>query len=141
MLHKHNHWILLAKGLLHTDIVTVYDRLTYRPNERQHVVACMSSLLSTKGRTFKYHVAPCQKQTNDYDCGVYAIAFAVSLAFDVSVVRSSAPSVAASVFGCQFFCLLKCICVVFKIDCVVWIACVAVTRFLCLMVVLVVTQC
>ena len=80
----YNHSILVAKGFLHTDIVTVYDSLTFRPNERQQVVACMSSLLATKERTFKYHVVLCQKQTNDYACGVYAIAFAVSLAFDLN---------------------------------------------------------
>jgi polycystin 1L2 len=40
----------------------------------------MSSLIQTPNQSMTYVVRGCQKQGNGYDCGVFAIAFATSLA-------------------------------------------------------------
>ncbi|KZS16142.1 Uncharacterized protein APZ42_018158 [Daphnia magna] len=74
-----NHWLLIAKGFSLPEHVLVYDS-SPGVNVRQHVLSCMASLLQTPKRTMTYIVKGCQKQGNSFDCGVFAIAFATSLA-------------------------------------------------------------
>jgi hypothetical protein len=76
------HWLVLACGFF-SDVKTVFifDSLTFNPKSREHTLMCMSSLVRTESESISYSVLPCQKQTNGYDCGVFAIAFATSLAF------------------------------------------------------------
>lgn len=47
-----------------------------------HILCCMSIILGTTESKMWYAVKNCQQQKNSYDCGVFAIAFATSLAFD-----------------------------------------------------------
>ena len=48
--------------------------------DNAHVLSCMSSLLRTPEKEMTYLVKTCQQQGNEFDCGVFAIAFATSLA-------------------------------------------------------------
>jgi hypothetical protein len=50
------------------------------PWKNDHILSCMSSLLYTQEKKMTYIVKSCQRQSNGYDCGVFAIAFATSLA-------------------------------------------------------------
>ena len=71
-----NHWVVAAK--VEKNHVFVYDSLGGDPNN--HVLGCISSLLRPSGKHFSYIVKSCQKQENTDDCGLFAIAFAVTLA-------------------------------------------------------------
>ncbi len=79
-----NHWVLASKGFSKTDRdhVMVYDSSAGDLSEWKcdHVVSCMSSLLKTSKKEMIYIIKSCQQQGNGYDCGVFAIAFATSLA-------------------------------------------------------------
>jgi hypothetical protein len=75
------HWLLVAKGFFGQNHVVVYDSMKFIPDRRRHVIACISSLLRTKEKEFTYIVKPCQQQKNTYDCGVFAVAYATSIAF------------------------------------------------------------
>ncbi|KZS20646.1 Uncharacterized protein APZ42_012571 [Daphnia magna] len=74
-----NHWLLIAKSFSLPEHVLVYDSSPV-VNVRQHVLSCMASLLQTPKPTMTYVVRGCQKQGNIFHCGVFAIAFATSLA-------------------------------------------------------------
>lgn len=74
-----NHWLLVAKGFTLPEHVLVYDS-SPEVNVRQHVLSYMASLLQTPKPTMTYVVWGCQKQGNSFNCGVFAIAFATSLA-------------------------------------------------------------
>jgi Ulp1 protease family, C-terminal catalytic domain len=74
------HWLLLAKGFLGEEQIQVSDSMYFTPTDRKHVIACMADLLKTEENNFSYIVKPCQRQTNGFDCGLYSIAFATSLA-------------------------------------------------------------
>jgi Ulp1 protease family, C-terminal catalytic domain len=76
-----NHWILIAKGFLATEDVMIYDSLHFDAENSERVIANICSLVRTQNPSITYLVQPCQRQGNGYDCGVFAIAFAVSLAF------------------------------------------------------------
>ena len=76
-----NHWVLLAKGFLATEDVMIYDSLHFDANNSDHVIANICSIVETPNPTIEYLVKSCQRQGNGYDCGAFAIAFAVSLAF------------------------------------------------------------
>lgn len=92
------HWVLTARGFTknskeednarekvtdeNTDgRITVYDSLNFHPERRKHVVACISAICRSDRPKLTYFVNGTEKQTNSYDCGVYAIAFATSLVF------------------------------------------------------------
>ena len=75
------HWILLAKGFLDTDSVLVFDSIEFTPQSQPHVVNCICRLEKPIERAITFWSNSCQRQGNNFDCGVYAIAFAVSLAF------------------------------------------------------------
>lgn len=84
ILHCPDHWVLVAHGMLGCRIVTVYDTLQFNPRIRQQALAWMSSLTRTDEPSMTYQVAPCMRQAiSSNDCGFLAIAFAVSLAFDL----------------------------------------------------------
>ncbi len=72
-----NHWLVITKrpGVSH---VEVYDSLGGLPND--HVLACIASLLRPSAKSFSYAVKSCQLQQNGNDCGLFAIANAVTLA-------------------------------------------------------------
>jgi hypothetical protein len=75
-----NHWVLVAKGFSQPEHVLVYDSMPRTPWDNAHVLSCMSSLLKTPKKEMSYLVKNCQRQSNGFDCGVFAIAFATSLA-------------------------------------------------------------
>lgn len=75
------HWLVAAKGFLNSKNVIIFDSLLFQHKKRVHSLACISSLLKTQEETFDYIIKPCQKQSNNFDCGVFAIGFAVSLCF------------------------------------------------------------
>ena len=75
-----DHWLLAASGF-EADHVVIYDSLNFQNATRQHVLCCISSLVKTKEKQMRYIVKSCQRQENGYDCGVFAIAFATSVAF------------------------------------------------------------
>lgn len=76
--------LLTAKGFFEpNNLVAVYDSLKFIPDQRRHIIACISSLLRTKENQFSYVVKPCQQQKNNYDCGVFAIAYATSIAMGI----------------------------------------------------------
>ena len=57
------------------------DSLHFDANNSDHVIANICSIVETPNSTIEYLVKSCQRQGNGYDCGAFAIAFAVSLAF------------------------------------------------------------
>jgi polycystin 1L2 len=60
--------------------VVIYDSLSFSPNS--FVVGSVASLIQTQETFFTLQLATTSKQINNYDCGVYAIAFATALIFD-----------------------------------------------------------
>jgi hypothetical protein len=75
-----NHWILVAKGFTQPEHILVYDSMPRSPWDNDHILSCMSSLLKTTEKEMTYIIKTCQRQSNGYDCGEFAIAFATSLA-------------------------------------------------------------
>lgn len=75
------HWVLLAKGFLGIEDAIVFDSMDYQPERREHVINCLCQLENEKETVLRYWSSSCQRQANGFDCGVFAIAFAVSLAF------------------------------------------------------------
>ena len=73
-------WVLVAKGFSQPEHVLVYGSMPRTPWDNAHVLSCMSSLLKTPEKEMTYLVKTCQRQGNGFDCGVFAIAFATSLA-------------------------------------------------------------
>ena len=58
-------------------VVTIFDSLqTMKTNSL--VVACCASLLFTQETKFEINFIKNQRQLNGYDCGVFAVAFAMS---------------------------------------------------------------
>ncbi|KAI9550671.1 hypothetical protein GHT06_004575 [Daphnia sinensis] len=74
-----DHWVLIAKGFSQPEHVLVYDSLPSNPWYNNHILSCISSLLKSANKEMTYIVKTCQRQSNGYDCGVFAIAFAASL--------------------------------------------------------------
>ena len=82
ILHSSCHWVVVAKGFFGSNVLTVYYCLKFTENCRQQVLADMSSLVRVDVSSMAYTIAGCQRQTSESnDYGVFAIAFAVSLAF------------------------------------------------------------
>lgn len=76
-----DHWVLIAKGFSQPEHVLVYDSLPGSPHRySNHILIYISSLLESANKEMTYIVKTCQRQSNGYDCGVFAIAFAASLA-------------------------------------------------------------
>jgi polycystin 1L2 len=75
------HWVLVAYGFLglKTNLL-VYDSLVFQPETRQHIIAC-ARILSPASNTLTSRL--CQKQEDGYNCGLFAIAFAVALPNDL----------------------------------------------------------
>jgi len=73
------HWLVAAYGFNGLGLI-VYDSMRFHKDGRAHFLACLASLVRTEEEELAYHIASCQKQDNNYDCGIFAIAFAVSLA-------------------------------------------------------------
>lgn len=71
-----NHWVTAYKAP-DEDFVKIYDRLEHEDN--LHVIACISALLRHEGDSISYAYVKCQIQNSGVNCGVFAIAFAVSL--------------------------------------------------------------
>lgn len=74
------HWVLVANGFFQQNPVLVYDSMAGSHWSSKHILSCMSSLLKTPEKEMTYIVKACQRQGNGFDCGVFAIAFATSLA-------------------------------------------------------------
>lgn len=74
------HWLVVAKGFFEPNLVLVYDSMAGSKWESKHVIGCMASLVRTPEKTLRYKVKACQRQGNGFDCGVFAIAFATSIA-------------------------------------------------------------
>ena len=85
IIHSPRHWVLIvAKGFSpdQPDTLFVYDSMQFQERNRQQVLAVMSSLVRVKESFMSYVVATCQRQASgSNDCGLFAIAFATSLAF------------------------------------------------------------
>lgn len=75
-----DHWVLVAKGFSQPNYVLVYDSMAGSNWRSKHILSCMSSLLKTPEKEMTYVIKTCQRQGNGFDCGVFAIAFATSLA-------------------------------------------------------------
>jgi hypothetical protein len=71
------HWVVASKSK-GEDSVSIYDSLGGSAVNK-HVIGCISSLLRTNRKTFKYQSFRCQKQLPN-DCGLHAIVNAVNLA-------------------------------------------------------------
>ena len=79
-----DHWMCAAQGF-HTETqdVTVYDSLsagTSSFKQEIHTINCIGCLGHSDGDQLMMLNMSCQRQDNEYDCGVYAIAFATALA-------------------------------------------------------------
>ncbi len=84
-----DHWVLAARGFFfddNNDLASLEERPTvYIFDSLQHmkanplVVACCASLLYTKEKELQISFMYNQRQNNGYDCGVFAIAFAMAL--------------------------------------------------------------
>jgi hypothetical protein len=74
-----NHWMLVAKGFALPQHVLLYDS-SPGVHVKKHVLGCMKSLLQPPSAKMTYVVRGCQRQSNGFDCGVFSIAFATSLA-------------------------------------------------------------
>jgi hypothetical protein len=73
------HWVVATKSK-EIDCVLIYDSLGGSSSEvEEHVIGCISSLLQTSKKSFSYQSVGCQKQLPN-DCGLHAIANALSLA-------------------------------------------------------------
>ncbi|KAI9553834.1 hypothetical protein GHT06_019103 [Daphnia sinensis] len=73
-------WVLVAKGFTQENHVLVYHSTAGSNWRSKHILSCMSSLLKTPEKKMTYVVKACQRQGNGFDCSVFAIAFATSLA-------------------------------------------------------------
>lgn len=80
IIHDYNHWVLVVKGFFKPDHIVVYDSMAPLVWKRPHTLSCMSSLLQTSEKRMPYIVKSCQQQNNSFDCEVFAIAFATSIA-------------------------------------------------------------
>ena len=89
-------WSLVAYGFLFfpKGTIALYDSLNYQPNS--FVIAAAASLLRTKEQSINLSLLPSSQQKNGFDCGVFAIANAAALLynldpskieFDASVIR------------------------------------------------------
>lgn len=78
-----NHWLLVAYGFpsLPKNCVVIFDSLRSEPSNL--VLASCASLLGTSQDNFVLYSSSCQQQNNSDDCGVYAIAFATALLFNL----------------------------------------------------------
>uniref|UniRef100_A0A1X7TG99 Ubiquitin-like protease family profile domain-containing protein n=1 Tax=Amphimedon queenslandica TaxID=400682 RepID=A0A1X7TG99_AMPQE len=73
---KDNHWITASNVGCQESKITVYDSLYKAIDQRTYEM--LSRLFSIKTFTIKQP----QKQTNGYDCGLFALAFATTLAYE-----------------------------------------------------------
>lgn len=74
-----DHWIVASKRK-GDDFVSIFDSLGGTCGiASDHVVGCISALLRPKQNSFKYQNVACQQQLPN-DCGLHAVANAVSLA-------------------------------------------------------------
>ena len=74
-----NHWVLVAYGFSDLGHVLVYDSLNRKNWHNDYILSCMSSLLMTPEKEMRYIIKTVQRQSNSYDCGIFAIAFGTSL--------------------------------------------------------------
>lgn len=82
------HWVLACRWKDKT-FVSIYDSLGGNSTKvGDHIIGCLSALLRTKEKSFSYLNRGCQQQLPN-DCGVHAIANAVTLA------RGANPSLTA----------------------------------------------
>ena len=72
------HWITLSNIGQPDGTVNIYDSLNLTP--KQDVVHTIAKYLHTPQKQITMNIMNVVKQTNGYDCGVYAIVFATSLA-------------------------------------------------------------
>ena len=77
------HWVCAAYGFhfIPAGHVFIYDSLSFSPNN--FIVGSIASLLETSEKHFDLRVAPSSQQTNSFDCGVYAIAVATSIIYNI----------------------------------------------------------
>ena len=82
IVHDNDHWVLVAKT--EAGHVSIYDSLAQSCwRKRPHTLSCASSLLQTSEKHLLYKVKSCQQQNNGFDCGVFVVAFATSIAHGV----------------------------------------------------------
>jgi len=80
-----NHWILATKGFFKEkkqvplQTVEVFDSCANKELTNNFSTCSIASLLRTEDESFYIDYLNCQQQKNDYDCGVFAIAFATCL--------------------------------------------------------------
>ncbi len=92
-----NHWIVLAKGFgKDPSRIMCFDSLTTSSGPDKKAITGASLIEHCIADTIEIHLMPCQKQTDGYNCGPFALAFATALAlghnpceirFDVSKMR------------------------------------------------------
>ena len=74
-----SHWVLASNiGCSSPSEVRLYDSL-FRDRIQQAVKQQIASIIYEEGKSFKIVVPKVQRQNNYHDCGVFAIAFLVSL--------------------------------------------------------------
>lgn len=74
-----DHFRLVAFGFSDPVKVLVYESLNKKNWHNEHILSCMSSLFQTPKKEMTYIFKTVQRQNNTYDCGIFAIAFAISL--------------------------------------------------------------
>ena len=99
-----DHWVCVAQGI-HSDAAVVYDSLSAGSatfKQETHVINCISCLAWSQADELTILNMACDKQANDYDCGVYAVAFTTALAFgrDPSGIQFDAPRLRSHLIDC-----------------------------------------
>ena len=82
-----NHWIAASNiGCTTTEDIMVYDSMytSISASTRQ----LLSQLVYTDKPTFSIRISPASKQSGNSGCGVYAIAFIISIAFGLDPALS-----------------------------------------------------
>lgn len=78
-----NHWIVLARGFgKDLSRIMCFDSLTTSPGPDKKAITGASLIECSMDETIEIHSMPCQKQTDGYNCGPFALAFATALALD-----------------------------------------------------------
>lgn len=94
IIYVENHWVVAAfdPGLDSDSgktCVRVYDSLAFDPKSKslavkEHVLFCISTVLRPCDDSFSVRRELCQTQSDGYNCGPFAVAFATSLAFGLN---------------------------------------------------------
>ena len=72
-----NHWVTISDMGLEPDTVSVYDSV--RSSLTDSMIQTIARFHKPEGRCLKLNIMNVDQQSNGYDCGPYAVAFAASL--------------------------------------------------------------